>query len=139
MFQRLRKGTRMSALGRAGAMLAVLPLLAACGNKEPEVAPAAQQVQVSVSDRSIEMPPSVSAGKTLFTVTNTGKDEHSFGITGPAGDKVLEKALQPGESGTLELQLDDGTYRVYCPLDQGKAGATQIALDVHSAPQGSKG
>lgn len=139
MLQRLREHNWRMGLGRTGAILAVLPLLVACGAKKEEAPPVAQRVQVSLSDSAIEMPPSIPSGKTLFTVTNTGKQEHSFGITGPAGDKVLEKALQPGESGTLELQLDNGTYRVYCPLDQDKAGGTQIALDVHSAPQGSKG
>jgi len=130
------KGTRIAVLG---AILAGLPLLVGCGGaKQPEVVQA-QEVQVKVSDKKIEMPASLPAGKTLFTVTNTGKREHSFGITGPAGDKVLEKTLQPGETGALELRLDSGTYRIYCPVDQGKGVGTQIALVVLPEEQGSKG
>ena len=128
------KGTRIAVLG---ALLVGLPLLAGCGSDKAAEAVPPSQVQVSVSDKAIEMPASVPAGKTVFTVTNTGKREHSFGIAGPAGDKVLEKTLQPGESGALELSLETGTYRVYCPVDQGKEG-TQIALVVTPETQGSK-
>lgn len=133
MQQRI-KGTRIAILG---VLLAGLPILAGCGGgKVAEVVPPSQ-VQVSVSDKAIEMPASVPAGKTVFTVTNTGKHQHSFGIAGPAGDKTLEKTLQPGESAALELSLETGTYRVYCPVDQGKDG-TQLALVVTPETQGSK-
>lgn len=134
--RRAIKGTRIAVLG---AILAGLPLLVGCGGtKQPEVAQQSQKVQVSVSDKNIEMPASLPAGKTLFTVTNTGKREHSFGIAGPAGDKVLEKTLKPGESGALELRLDSGTYRIYCPVDQEKGEGTQIALVVLPETLGSK-
>lgn len=139
MLHMFRKGTKRVGLGLVGAILAGLPLLVACGGKQPEAQQVSQKVQVNLSDKSIEMPPSLPAGLTTFTVTNTGRHDHSFGITGPTGDKMLEKALKPGESGSLELHLDNGTYRIYCPIDQDRGEGTQIALDVRSAPQGSKG
>jgi len=123
-----------------GAILASLSLLAGCGDRQSQAeGPVAKKVQVSLSDKGIDMPSSVEAGLTSFAVTNTGKQEHSFGIAGPAGDKVLDKTLKPGESGSLELQLDSGTYRVYCPVDQGRGEGTQLALNVVPGTQGGKG
>jgi uncharacterized cupredoxin-like copper-binding protein len=111
-------------------LLAGLPLLTGCvgGNSEgPEV----QTVQVRVTDTGIEMPNPLPTGAAKFEITNAGSHEHSFGITGPAGDITLEKPLKPGETASLdEMFLDTGTYRVYCPVDEKHGESMQIALNV---------
>lgn len=87
-------------------------------------------VQVHVTDQELQMPESLPTGATTFEVTNNGAHDHSFGITGPAGDKMLDKALKPGETATLDIVLDAGTYRVYCPVDESHGKPLQLALHV---------
>lgn|SRR5947209_9312338 len=110
------------------ALLAGLTFFTACGGAKSGTQPQGQTVQVRITDQGIEMPPSLPSGVTTFQVTNSGSGEHSFGVSGPAGDKRLDHALKPGESASLDMILDSGTYRVYSPVDQGQA--MQIALNV---------
>ncbi|MFL6198594.1 MAG: cupredoxin domain-containing protein [Thermoanaerobaculia bacterium] len=114
------------------AVLAAALSLTACGGDSGNTPASAgeQTVQVKVTDDRIQMPTELPAGMAMFEVTNSGTHEHSFGITGPGGDKVLEKTLQPGESETLEMTLDAGTYRIYCPVDQKHGDPMQLALNV---------
>jgi uncharacterized cupredoxin-like copper-binding protein len=74
------------------------------------------------------MPPSLPSGVTTFQVANSGSGEHSFEISGPSGDQKLDHTLKPGESASLDMVLDSGTYRVFSPVDQGQS--MQIALNV---------
>ena len=110
------------------ALLTTLPLLAACGGNGNGAQ--AQTVQVQLTDQQIRMPASLPSGMTTFEVKNTGTIEHSFGVTGPAGDKVLDKPLKPGEAAELEMDLGTGTYRVYSPGDQSNGHPMQVALNV---------
>lgn len=121
---------KISAMLLCAALLATLPLLTGCvgGNSEgPEV----QTVQVRLTDTGIEMPNPLPTGAAKFEITNAGTHDHSFGITGPAGDITLEKPLKPGETASLdEMFLDTGTYRVYSPVDEKHGEPMQIALNV---------
>jgi len=121
------------------ALLAGLPFLAACGGDRSEPKQPNQVISVHVTDDQLEMPRSLSAGPTTFKITNKGSHEHSFGITGPAGDQKLEAALKPGETGSIDLYLDSGTYRVYCPINEKEGHSLQIALNVHEEAGGTGG
>ena len=111
------------------ALLTTLPLLTACGgNANNGVEP--QAVQVQLTDQQIQMPASLPSGVTTFEIKNTGSIEHSFGVSGPAGEKVLDQPLKPGETAELEMDLGTGTYRVYSPGDQSNGHPIQVALNV---------
>jgi len=129
---------QMGAALLCAVLLMGLPFFIACGGGKAKTEEA-QLIQVQVTDDNIQMPKSLPTGKTTFQVTNTGTREHSFEITGPAGDQKLEAALKPGESGSLDLYLDTGTYRVYCPIDQNHGESMQVALVVHPDTTGSRG
>ena len=73
-------------------------------------------VEVRLHGRTIEMPASLPAGETTFMVANEGEDEHSLEIEGNGLEEELESSLQPGESGELTVELEPGTYTVYCPV-----------------------
>ena len=73
-------------------------------------------VEVKLTEYKIEMPASVSAGATTFKVTNTGKEAHGFEIEGNGIEKALKPRLKKGESGSLQVDLKPGTYKVYCPV-----------------------
>lgn len=119
---------------RRGAVLLFAALLAclsfvACGGDSSSSAQD-RTVQVNVTDQELQMPETLPTGPTTFQITNAGNHEHSFGIAGPAGDETLDKTLKPGETATLDINLDAGTYRVYCPVDEKHGKPLQLALRV---------
>ena len=114
-------------------LLLALPL-AACGGGDDEVdtvepvtqAPppmdegamttARNTIEVGLAEYEIDMPASVPAGMTTFSITNKGSMEHSIEIEGQGMEQELATALQPGGSATLDVTLQPGSYRVYCPV-----------------------
>ncbi len=87
-------------------------------------------VEVTLTEYKIEMPASVSAGTTTFKVTNTGKDTHGFEIEGNGIEKAIKPRLKKGESGSLQVDLKPGTYKVYCPVLGHKMRGMSLDLTV---------
>ena len=77
---------------------------------------ASAPIQVTLSEYSIEMPATLPAGLTRFEIRNAGQLPHNFEIEGQGIEKMLEEDLAAGASGLLEVDLQPGTYRVYCPV-----------------------
>jgi uncharacterized cupredoxin-like copper-binding protein len=54
---------------------------------------------------------------------NNGTIEHNLEVEGQGIEEAFDSNLQPGETRTLEVDLQPGTYEVYCPVadhaDQG--------------------
>jgi uncharacterized cupredoxin-like copper-binding protein len=114
----------MKALAMTTAALLVVAVLG-CGSDEDEE-PAAQRAAsgsqtVAVSETEFKLDPAdpkVDKGVVTFKVSNDGKATHSLEVEGPDGEVELDKALQPGRSGTLEVNLSRaGKYEWYCPID----------------------
>ena len=93
-------------------------------------AAASAPVAVSLREFAIDMPDSLPAGPTTFTVTNDGTIEHSFEIEGQGVEQELEHHLKPGESMDLQVDLAPGTYEVYCPVDGHKEQGMERDLTV---------
>jgi uncharacterized cupredoxin-like copper-binding protein len=85
---------------------------------------------VGLTEYQIEMPTSLSAGSQAFSVTNNGTVEHNFEVEGQGIEERFETNLSPGESQTLQIDLEPGTYEVYCPLDNHKDQGMEIQLTV---------
>jgi uncharacterized cupredoxin-like copper-binding protein len=100
--------------GDAEADAAATPVAAADTGDELMVA--GEQVPVSLIDFAIEMPDTLPAGPVTFAVTNDGQSTHSFEIEGAGIEEELEARLEPGQSGMLSVNLEPGTYEVYCPV-----------------------
>ncbi len=77
----------------------------------------ARKVTVKVNDKGVQMPKSLSAGKTAFVVTNTGKDAHNFEIEGSGMDKSFWFALGPNQTKTMQVDLRPGTYDAVCTAE----------------------
>lgn len=107
------------------ALLAGLPFFAACGGGDDSGVPS-QQVEVRLTENTIEMPATVAPGPVELQVVNETGTPRKLGIEGPIGSEELEQ-LQPGQRASLELVLDPGTYRVYSP---GSSKEVQTALHV---------
>lgn len=99
--------------------------------------PRADTVQVGLTEFSIDMPSSASAGPTLFQVTNQGSAVHSLEVEGQGVEKVLDRRLQPGESGRLQVDLQPGTYEVYCPVEDHAERGMRTELRVTPSGSGS--
>lgn len=75
-------------------------------------------IEVELVSYEIHMPETLQAGTISFHVVNNSEDdEHSMKVEGQGIEEELEPHLQPGEEGTLTVDLAPGTYRVYCPVD----------------------
>jgi uncharacterized cupredoxin-like copper-binding protein len=76
----------------------------------------ARRVNVRLSEYRIEMPTSLSPGRTAFIVKNAGKKKHNFEIKGNGVDQKFINNLAANETRVLHVQLKRGTYDVTCPL-----------------------
>ena len=116
----------MKKLLPSAAVMLSLGLMATFGNAygQAEIKTAAakpgaakgSEVEVTVKEYTIEMATSVSSGLTTFKVTNTGKETHGFEIEGNGIEKEIKPTLKQGKSGSLQVDLKPGTYKVYCPV-----------------------
>lgn len=103
---------------------------------EAEASPAASPVaaggtvDVSLVDFAIEMETELKAGKVTFNITNDGQAPHSFEIEGNGIEEELEENLAPGESATLEVELEPGTYEIYCPVSQHAENGMRLEVTV---------
>ena len=88
----------------------------------------ATTTEVGLTEYQIEMPTSLSMGSQAFSVTNNGTVEHNFEVEGQGIEEKFETNLSPGESQTLQLDLEPGTYEVYCPLGNHKDQGMEIQL-----------
>ena len=98
---------------------------------ETATSPATAQAtitEVVLTEYQIEMPTSLSMGSQAFSVTNNGTVEHNFEVEGQGIEEKFETNLSPGESQTLQLDLEPGTYEVYCPLGNHKDQGMEIQL-----------
>lgn len=88
-------------------------------------------VEVRLHGRTIEMPASLPPGQTTFVVTNTGDVQHSFEVEGNGLERKLDSPLQPGQTAELTVDLQTGTYTVYCPVgnhrDEGMVTTLRVA------------
>jgi uncharacterized cupredoxin-like copper-binding protein len=81
---------------------------------------AAKTIAVSLTDFKIDPPnPRIAkAGQVQFRVKNDGGTPHNLEVEGPNGESKLPSDLNPGQTGTLTVDLSKpGKYEWYCPLD----------------------
>jgi hypothetical protein len=132
--------------GRAGALVCLALAAGGCGGGEdaegpadetraagplPAVTgPAPDTARVMLAEYSIEMLATLEAGYTVFAVTNSGTQPHNFQIEGPGVEQAFPNVLPPGTTGTYQVDLQPGTYQVYCPVDDHRQQGMVLALRV---------
>ena len=101
-------------------------------DEETEEAAIGEEVEVSLSEFTIDMPDELPAGPTTFAISNDGGTEHSFEIESEdmGFEEGLDENLDPGESATLEVDLEPGTYEVYCPVGNHREQGMELELTV---------
>lgn len=112
-------------VGEAG-----VPTTATMPSDTGETEPAGGAVEVTLTDHRIDMPSTLPAGPTTFSITNAGKAEHNFEVEGQGIETELAQNLRPGETGTLQVDLRPGTYHVYCPVANHQERGMEMELTV---------
>ncbi|MCC5950054.1 MAG: cupredoxin domain-containing protein [Nitriliruptoraceae bacterium] len=119
---------------RAVAGLAVAALaLAACGGgdtAEPATSGGSSTLSVEAGDLYYE-PSSLttSAGTIEVTLDNVGAIEHDL-IVEEAGELDAVGMVAPGDTGTGTIELEAGTYTVYCSVPGHRGGGMEATLEV---------
>lgn len=119
-------------MNRRPLVLALVLLLASCGSDDPdESAPETAGPEITLSDFALE-PASVeiaAAGTTTFRVVNDGATGHALEVDGEGIEEETD-VLDPGESATLTVALEEGEYELYCPVgnhrEQGMEGTLVV-------------
>lgn len=107
---------------------------------EPEVE-IGHSAAVVIDENSIGIEEILEPVPTVFTIRNSGLQDHMFAITGPDGSWQIDEILQPGDVANLEVTLQPGTHRVYDPLDESISFEVEVAspatgaTGTESAPQ----
>lgn len=97
-----------------------------------EATPAAvgEVVAVELDEFEVRMPSKLAAGPTTFRVTNVGGAEHNFEVEGQGIEEEFEENLRPGEVKEMTLDLQPGTYEVYCPVGNHEDMGMRLELTV---------
>jgi len=106
---------------------------AACGRRPVPPGGDAPRPAIDVVAREWTFEPAplnVRAGPVTFRVRNEGMVDHNFGIAQHPGAEV--GGIKPGESKTLSVRLDAGTYTAYCSLPGHREAG--MAAEIRVAP-----
>ena len=92
----------------------------------------ARKVEVTLTEKHIEMTSEVPAGKTAFVVRNNGNERQNFKIEGRGLDKEFMIAIAPNDTKTLNVDLKPGDYKVFVPAPGHKEEpkGTELSLKV---------
>ena len=126
---------------RLALLLALLAVAAGCGSddsSDESTAESANTVDVVASDFKFD-PSSLSvdaAGRTTFRLTNNGGTTHALEIEGNGIEEETDE-IGPGESADVTVDLKDGRYEFYCPVDghreQGMEGTLVVGSGTGAA------
>ena len=74
--------------------------------------------KVEIAFKEYELTPSkirVGPGKVTFVLRNEGRYSHDFNVAGPGIDTTTQK-FGPGRTVRLDVALQEGEYKISCPL-----------------------
>ena len=89
---------------------------------------APNRITVSESEYHIQLSPdTLHPGQYVIAVNNTGKVTHDLVVNGPGVQAQRSPFLAPGQSATMTVTLQSGTYELYCGVD----GHKDLGMDLH--------
>jgi plastocyanin len=77
-------------------------------------------------------------GTYVFEAVNSGDTVHALEVEGEGIEEETED-IQPGQSAKLEVELEAGTYELYCPVGGHKEEGMEGTLTVREGSGGSGG
>ena len=111
------------------AIVVALPFAAACGSDDGGGG-GGQVIEVTASDFAFD-PKDLSAdpGEVTFKLTNAGENPHALEIEGEGVEEESD-TINAGDSTELTVDLEEGTYEIYCPVgdhkDRGMVGTLTV-------------
>jgi|GEM_PF-2552754 len=69
-------------------------------------------------------------GPANLTASNAGKEVHNLFVEGAGVNRGLDKNLGPGESATLDVMFQPGTYTFYCPVLDHRTKGEQVQVTI---------
>ena len=114
-----------------------LLLIVGCGGDgdeetTPETTASAETFTISETDFALS-PSTVTIdapGTYTFEATNDGGTDHALEIEGNGVEEETD-TIGPGESASVTVDLESGTYEMYCPIDghrdQGMEGEVSVS------------
>ena len=98
-------------------------------------APAAEAASETVTATEGEMfielsEDSFSPGTYTIEVTNTGNMPHDLVLEQDGEDVTGTEVIQPGQSATLEVTLEEGDYVFYCSVGAHRAAGMELPVTV---------
>ena len=91
----------------------------------------AETVAVTEREMSIELSEdSYSPGSYTFEVVNEGRMPHDFVVERDGSDVAATEILQPGQSATLTVTLEQGDYVFYCSVGSHRAAGMETPVTV---------
>ena len=119
----------------------IVPFASACGGSDSTTtgAPSASGATIDVTATDFHFgPPALTAeaGTTTFKLTNNGQTSHALTIEGN-GIEETSDTISPGDSTELTVELAEGEYEIYCPVDGHKDMGMVGTLTVGSGGGGA--
>lgn len=113
--------------------------LAGCGGSEEESASPGMPLKTfQVVETEFKLMPATftidKAGTYAFEAVNKGQAVHSLEVEGNGVETELDHDLQPGDTGTLTVELEAGVYELYCPVGGHKDQGMKGSIGVERAP-----
>ena len=133
----------------AGVLLVTAALLlSACGSEESGdgattagASASGETIAISASDFAFD-PPQIKldqAGEHTFLLTNDGGAPHALEIEGAGIEEATTDTIGPGETAELTVELQEGEYEMYCPVDGHRDMGMEGTLVVGGAAGGGAG
>ncbi|PZS33469.1 MAG: hypothetical protein DLM61_05170 [Pseudonocardiales bacterium] len=111
------------------------------GSAASTSSPAGHQVAVQMTDFHLALSDQpLTPGTYTFAAINAGHDEHAIEIDGPGvSDLRTPGVVQPGQSASLTVTLQPGTYDIYCPVGDHRAMGMEVHFTVNNAGNSAPG
>ena len=104
---------------------------ASAGTASSSAAVAGTAVTATEKEYSISLSTQTfTSGPYTFTVHNTGETAHNLTIEGPGVDKQATSTIQPGQTATLAVTFQKGTYELWCSVDEHKDQGMDLHITV---------
>lgn len=92
-------------------------------------------IPVTLTEYAIDLPDDSPMGELTFEIRNDGEMTHSFAIEGGGVDERIEGEIAPGESQVLTVDLEPGTYTLWCPIGDHRDRGMEATIEVTEGSQ----
>ncbi|MFI6267182.1 plastocyanin/azurin family copper-binding protein [Micromonospora sp. NPDC051006] len=103
------------------------------GTNSPAASPATTGTTVTATEKEYSITLSTTTftpGAYTFEVVNQGTMSHNLTIKGPGVDAQASPNVQPGATGQVTVTLQQGSYELWCSLDNHKALGMDTTIQV---------